>query len=58
MAAPYEVVSSVKADANIPVTKYKSKKTGVSVVIAEVEGPLVSGYFCLGNSVIKDCEIV
>ena len=50
MAAPmYEVVSSVTADGNVPVTKYKSLKTGLNVCIAQVEGPLVNGYFCLGN---------
>jgi len=49
MAAPYDVVYSVKADGNIPVTKYKSKKTGLTCVIAEVEGPLVNGFFCLGK---------
>ncbi|WAR30395.1 hypothetical protein MAR_032937 [Mya arenaria] len=48
MAAPYEILCAVKADANIPVTKYRSKKTGITVVIAEVEGPLVNGYFALG----------
>lgn len=44
----FEKVSSVKADGNIPITKYKSKTTGLSVIIAEVEGPLVNGYFCVG----------
>ena len=49
MAAPmFEVLYTVTADGNVPVTKYRSKRTGLSVFIAQVEGPLVNGYFCLG----------
>ena len=33
----------------IPVTKYQSERTGLRVVVADVEGPLVNGYFCLGE---------
>jgi hypothetical protein len=44
----FEKVGTVLADGNIPVAKYRSKKTGLSVCIAQVEGPLVNGYFCLG----------
>ena len=36
----------------IPIIKYKSKKTGITVFISEVEGPLVNGYFALGNGYI------
>jgi len=49
MAAPYEILCAVKADANIPVTKYRARKTGIQVVIAEVDGPIVNGYFALGE---------
>ena len=38
-----------KSNGVIPVYKYRSKKTGLTVVIAQVEGPLVNGYFCLGS---------
>ncbi|XP_052223206.1 uncharacterized protein C05D11.1-like isoform X7 [Dreissena polymorpha] len=54
MATPYEVVCQVNADANIPVTKYRSKKTGISVVISEVESPLVNGYFALATEAHDD----
>lgn len=51
MAAPmFELVYSVTADGNVPVTKYRSQKTGITVFIAQVEGPLVNGYFCLGET--------
>lgn len=33
----------------IPVHKYRSEKTGMTVIIGEVEGPLVNGYFTLGK---------
>lgn len=49
MADNFELLFSVKANNTIPVFKYKSKKTGLTVCIAQVEGPLVNGYFCLGN---------
>ena len=51
MAAPlFESVYSVTADGNVPIEKYRSKKTGLTVFIAQVEGPLVNGYFCLGKT--------
>ena len=38
-----------KVDELIPVYKYRSVHTGTRVVLAQVEGPLVNGYFCLGT---------
>ena len=57
MATAYECISSVTADGNIPVNKYRSKKTGLNVFVAEVEGPLVNGFFCLGNNFCKVCHV-
>lgn len=34
----------------VEVRKLKSNKTGIVVCLAQVEGPLVNGYFCLGGS--------
>lgn len=45
----FELITSQKANNLIDVRKYKSKKTGLSVVIAQVEGPIVNGYFTLGK---------
>ncbi len=45
----FKLLYSGKANNVIPVYKYGSKKTGLTVVIAQVEGPLVNGYFCLGK---------
>lgn len=45
----FKLVSSTKASDVIPVNKYVSEKTGITVIIAGVEGPLVNGFFCLGK---------
>jgi hypothetical protein len=44
----FELLCSLSANDVIPVHKYRSNQTGLTVVIAEVEGPVVNGYFCLG----------
>lgn len=46
----FELLYSLKAYEKIPVSEYISKKTGLTVVIAEVDGPVVNGYFCLGKN--------
>lgn len=45
----FELICSLKSNDTIPVHKYKSTKTGITVFIAEVDGPVVGGNFCLGN---------
>lgn len=45
----FMLISSTKAFDAIPLNKYVSKKTGITVVIAEVEGPIVNGFFSLGE---------
>ena len=47
-ADEYELQYSGKVNDIIPVCKYRSRKTGLRIVVAEVPGPLVNGYFCLG----------
>ena len=32
----------------VPALKYRSSRTGITVCIAQVEGPIVNGFFCLG----------
>eukprot|EP00795_Rhopilema_esculentum_P010838 gene10838-19655_t len=38
----------------IPVEKYKSTLTGLTICVANVEGPLVNGYFCLATEAHDD----
>ncbi|XP_047041443.1 uncharacterized protein C05D11.1-like [Helicoverpa zea] len=50
----FKLVSSTKASDVIPVNKYVSEKTGITVIIAGVEGPLVNGFFCLATEAHDD----
>ncbi|MPC94593.1 hypothetical protein E2C01_089770 [Portunus trituberculatus] len=43
----YEFICEYLASGSIPVAKYRSKRTGLHIVLARVEGPLVNGYFTL-----------
>ena len=45
----FELICSYKSNDSIFVHKYKSLNTGITVFIADVDGPLVCGYFCLGK---------
>lgn len=44
-------LATVYANSRIPVHKYKSESTGLHIIIGEVEGPLVNGFFSLGNKI-------
>ena len=35
--------------AGVTVQKFKSSRTGLVVCLAQVEGPIVEGFFCLGE---------
>nr|CAD7268641.1 unnamed protein product [Timema shepardi] len=50
----FDQICSFKANDLIPVHKYKSNVTGIRVVVAEVEGPVVNGYFCLATEAHDD----
>lgn len=47
----YEKLCQIKLSNGVPVEKYRSKRTGLHIVLAKVEGPLVSGYFTLGKTI-------
>lgn len=49
MSAKLKLLTSAKVNGTIPVYKYESERTGLKIVLAQVEGPLVNGYFTLGN---------
>lgn len=40
---------SINAYDKIPVKFFTSKRTGLTVVLASTEGPIVSGFFCVGK---------
>ncbi|XP_049294284.1 uncharacterized protein C05D11.1-like [Anopheles funestus] len=45
---------TVKANEVIPVHKYRSERTGLTVIVGEVEGPVVNGYFTLATEAHDD----
>lgn len=45
----FQLACFIKADDMVPVHIYKSVNSGITVAIAEVDGPVVSGYFIFGN---------
>lgn len=55
--SPFELVNCLQAYNKIPVYEYKSKNTGLGVIVAEVESPIVHGFFCVGKS-ISDSRII
>jgi len=50
----YQELAMLKANNQIPVAKYKSLRTGLTVTVAQVEGPVVNGYFCLATEAHDD----
>lgn len=56
MAANFENLCSFKVLDSIPVTKYRSKKTGIQLCFAQVPGPLVNGYLCLCKQLCNDIK--
>ncbi|VVC90313.1 unnamed protein product [Leptidea sinapis] len=50
----FKLISSTKASDVVPVHKYVSQKTGITVIIAGVEGPVVNGFFCLATEAHDD----
>ncbi|XP_023340158.1 uncharacterized protein C05D11.1 [Eurytemora carolleeae] len=50
----FKLLVSTKANGRIPVEKYRSSSTGLTVVIAQVDGPVVNGYFCLATEAFDD----
>ncbi|XP_043476736.1 uncharacterized protein C05D11.1-like [Leptopilina heterotoma] len=50
----FQLICSFKSNESIPVHKYKSVNTGLTVFIADVDGPLVCGFFCLATEAFDD----
>lgn len=50
----FEFINSAVAAGIIPIKKYRSKATGFTICIANVDGPLVNGYMCLATEAHDD----
>lgn len=51
----YKLLSSVKVNGSIPVSKYVSTDSGIKLYISEVNSPIVNGYFALGEISVNFC---
>lgn len=49
----FELVYNLLFNNSIPVRLYKSLNTGLTVSIAQIKGPLVNGYLCLGKYISR-----
>eukprot|EP00112_Aurelia_sp_Birch-Aquarium-sp1_P017903 Seg42.13_Seg42.8 transcript_id=Seg42.13_Seg42.8/GoldUCD/mRNA.D3Y31 product="putative protein C05D11.1" protein_id=Seg42.13_Seg42.8/GoldUCD/D3Y31 len=49
-----ELLCELKLLDLIPIVKYRSIRTGLTICVANVEGPLVNGYFCLATEAHDD----
>ena len=46
----WELLSRINLSSGVlPVYKYQSKRTGLTVVLAQADSPIVNGYFCLAT---------
>lgn len=45
----WEEITSFNVSSSLPVYKYRSRLTGLTVVLARAESPIVNGYFCLAT---------
>ncbi|KAI8369556.1 Metalloenzyme, LuxS/M16 peptidase-like protein [Radiomyces spectabilis] len=50
----FEKICSIPTDYDITFIKYKSRKTGLTVVLADIEAPLVNGFFTLATEACDD----
>ncbi|XP_064481278.1 uncharacterized protein C05D11.1-like [Ornithodoros turicata] len=50
----YTKVCSTTIDGDLPLVKYKSSKTGITVCVSEYDGPLVNGYLCVATEASDD----
>lgn len=47
-----KLVAEAKVNGTIPIYKYVSELSGLKIVLALVEGPVVNGYFSLGKTIL------
>ena len=50
----WELITNITIDDTLPVYKYRSKRTGLTIVLAPGESPIVNGYFCLATEAFDD----
>ncbi|KAH8556354.1 Metalloenzyme, LuxS/M16 peptidase-like protein [Umbelopsis sp. PMI_123] len=53
-ASNFKEIRQIDTDYGIKITKFKSDKTGLTIVHADIDAPLVSGYFALATEALDD----
>jgi len=54
MSEHWELEADLKANNKIPVQRWRSKKSKMTLTLAQVDGPVVNGYFCLATEAHDD----
>lgn len=50
----FQEISVVRTDGDLPLAKYRSTKTGLTVFVSEFDGPLISGFLCVATEAQDD----
>ena len=50
----WELVTNITIEDTLSVQKFRSKRTGMVIVLAPAESPIVNGYFCLSTEAFND----
>ena len=50
----WELVTNLTIEDTLPVYKFISKRTGMTIVLATAESPIVNGYFCLSTEAFNN----
>jgi len=50
----WKVLSSFNLSSTLSVVKYRSELTGLTIVLARAESPIVNGYFCLATEALTN----
>ena len=53
-SADWTLVQNLTVNGVLPLLKYQSKRTGLTVILAQGESPIVNGYFCLATEARTD----
>lgn len=50
----FKEICVVRTDGELPLAKFRSTKTGMTVCVSEFDGPLISGYLCIATEAQDD----
>ena len=50
----WELITNLTIEDTLPVYKFKSKRTGMTIALATAESPIVNGYFCLSTEAFNN----